>query len=113
MDDDYDETISKLNMEVRQITSTNVAMHTTKTGTFFVPTVILKSSILFYICVPLIIVFVLFFFKPKLIMKEDTIIDKESRKKISFKKLILTTIIVSAIITICMFVYSYRKKVVL
>lgn len=66
---------------------------------------IINSTLLIYIIAPIIISFILIFFKPSLIMSSE---NNEGivNSKINYKKMLCVIIIISVIINLC--IYKYK-----
>lgn len=98
--DDLEEKIESLQKEVNQITRTNTVKEETKQFNF-------NSSIVIYFIVPFLIFIVLFAWKPSLLLE-----DKTNEIKLSHKKLIVATIVltiaINTIIILGVIVYKNR-----
>jgi hypothetical protein len=112
-DNEIDATIKSLHEKVNQITSTSTSESTIVSldakNTSFFPSSILKSRI-YYGVIPLTIFLLFLFWKPWFIMEDISIDGKLPEKKFSYKKLFIATFIVTFIIAMCIFAYSYKNK---
>jgi len=70
----------------------------------------IKSSVYGYISVPLLVFTILFFWSPAIITHEISVNGEIPKKKLSFKKLLTSTIFMTVIILSSFFFYLYRKK---
>jgi hypothetical protein len=115
-DDEIDATIKSLHEKVNQITITSTSTSTSTIvsadakNTSVFSSSILKSRIIYYCVIPLIIFLLLLFWKPWFIMEDISIDGKLPEKKLSYKKLFIATFIVTFIIAICIFSYFYKNK---
>ena len=112
-DNEIHSTIQSLHEKVNQIrskTTTTTMLPSDEKNTSVFSGFILKSDVIYYVIVPLIIFFILFFCKPSIIMEEVSIDGKFPEKKRSYKKLIISTLILTVIIVIGIFCYSYTSK---
>ena len=74
----------------------------------------INSNMVYYVLVPIIIIIILYLLKPCFIMTEtttDNSLSTVSEKKINFKKLVISTIICTSIISLIIFSYKYKKPV--
>jgi hypothetical protein len=108
--DELNEKINNLQQEVDKLTRTNEYIKPVKSKTSlpsFLPIVnLIKSRMGFYFAIPLSICVILFFLKPSFIMENDK---KFSKKKLNYKKLLISTLILTALLAIVIFVYFYKK----
>jgi hypothetical protein len=112
MDDsdcDLDSKIKMLNEKVSEITRTNVKSDNGNNQSAFLTINVIKSPVVYYGIIPVFIMLLLFFLKPSFIMEKISIDGKLPEKKLSYKKLIIATIIVTAIICIVVFIYLYKN----
>jgi hypothetical protein len=113
-DNEIDATIKSLHEKVNQITTTNtissfVDAKNASNISFFSGS-IFKPKVIYYVAVPLTILLVLFFWKPNFIMEDVSIDGKLPEKKLIYKKLFISTFIVTFIIAIGIFGYFYKNK---
>jgi hypothetical protein len=103
MEDTYNDTLLKLNKKVDQVTNSDNP-------------VVLKSKSIFnlninspflYFIIPISIMILLFLCKPNFVMFD---VDGKIEKKVSLKKIFVSTVIISLIIAIIYFGYSYKQK---
>ncbi len=112
MDDsdcELDSKIKMLHEKVSEITKTNVKSGNLNNHSAFLTINSIKSPIVYYGIIPIFILLLLFFLKPSFIMENISIDGKVPEKRLSYKKLITATIIVTAIISIIVFIYLYRN----
>lgn len=101
MDDsdcELDAKIKILNEKVSEITSTNLKNSGLNKQSAFLTLNVIKSPFVYYGVIPIMILFIFFFWKPNFIMQNDSIDGKLTEKRLNYKKLIIATIIVSTII---------------
>ena len=113
MDDsdfELDSKIKTLHEKVSEITSTNLKSGSLNKQSAFLTVNVIKSPFVYYGAIPLVILLIFFFWKPSFIMEDVSIDGKLPEKSLSYKKLIIATIITTAIIFIAFFVYSYKNK---
>lgn len=103
---DIDTTLKRLNDQVDQITQSNNSTKLTNSKFMFN----FKSPFMFYIAVPVIILIILVLSKPGFIMSEVIIDEKIPENIVNYKKLFISVIILSLIVGIAYFGYSYKKK---
>jgi hypothetical protein len=108
-DSEFDATLKKLSDQVSNFTSITVKSKPNP-GSGFLSKFDVKSPLIYYCAVPIIIALVLFFWKPGFVMEEVSIDGNLPEKKLSFKKLLVGTVLITAIIAIVIFVYFYRNK---
>lgn len=109
MDDrEFDATLKKLSDQVSQFTSITVTSKPSS-GSGFLSKVNVKSPIVYYGAIPVIIAVVLFFWKPGFVMEEVSIDGNLPVKKLSFNKLLVGTAVITTIIAIV--IYFYRGKI--
>ena len=113
-DDEIDATIKSLHEKVNQITTTSTSTSTIVSAdaknTSVFSSSILKSRVIYYGIIPLTMFLLLLFWKPWFIMEDISIDGKLPEKKLSYKKLFIATFIVTFIIAIGIFSYSYKNK---
>ena len=111
-DDEIDATIKSLHEKVNQITttSTSTIVSADAKNTSVFSSSILKSRVIYYGVIPLTMFLLLLFWKPWFIMEDISIDGKLPEKKLSYKKLFIATFIVTFIIAIGIFSYSYKNK---
>ena len=106
-DIEFDATLKKLSDQVSQFTSTMIKSKPSSSS-YFLSKVNVNSPLVYYGAVPIIIAVVLFFWKPGFVMEEVSIDGNLPEKKLSFKKLLVGTVIFTAVIAIAIFIYFYR-----
>lgn len=108
-DTELDSKIKTLHQTVSEITKTNVKSGSLNNQSAFLTINSIKSPVVYYGVIPIFILLVFLFWKPSFIMENISIDGKLPEKRLSYKKLILATIIVTAIIYILVFVYLYKN----
>ena len=110
-DSDYelDSKIKMLHEKVSEITTTNVKSSILNKQSAFLTMNSIKSPVVYYGIIPVFILLLFFFCKPSFIMENISIDGKLPEKRLSYKKLIIATIIVTAIVYIVVFVYLYQN----
>ena len=102
--DDIEENINILQEEVMKITSSTTEKKENNQFDFN----IVNSGIVSYVILPFLILAVLFVSKPSLLLEDIT--DKTNDKKLSYKKILVATIVltiaINTIITISVIVYK-------
>ena len=77
-----------------------------------IPSTIMKiNKNIFYIFIPIIVIFLLIIFKPGFIYSKKKIDDILFEKKIDIKKLAITTTIISFFICIIIFSFKYKNNI--
>ena len=112
MDDsdcELDSKIKMLHEKVSEITKTNVKIGILNNQSAFLTMNVIKSPVVYYGIIPLFILLLFLFLKPSFIMENISIDGKLPEKRLSYKKLIIATIIVTAIISIVVFIYLYKN----
>jgi hypothetical protein len=112
MDDsdcDLDSKIKMLHEKVSEITRTNVKSDNVNNQSAFLTINVIKSPVVYYGIIPICILLLFLFFKPSFIMENISIEGKLPEKRLSYKKLIIATIIATAIISIVVFIYLYKN----
>ena len=112
MDDsdcELDSKIKTLHEKVSEITTTNVKSSILNKQSAFLTMNSIKSPVVYYGIIPVFILLLFFFCKPSFIMENISIDGKLPEKRLSYKKLIIATIIVTAIISIVVFIYLYKN----
>ena len=112
-DTDFDNTIKKLQGQVSQFSSEATDIEMPKSS--ILSKINANSNMVYYVIIPIIIIIILYLLKPCFIMTETTTIDVNlsnvSKKKLNFKRLVISTIICTCIISLVIFSYKYRKSV--
>ncbi len=112
MDDNFSQTLQQLQAKVSQFTDHSSKSHTYKSNmTKFSSQLLNKKVLLIYSGPFLLVLLVLFFWKPKFITHE--VEDKEGvyYVKTNFSKLLVTTGIMGIIIDILIFLYLRKKEI--
>jgi hypothetical protein len=108
--DDLEENINILQEEVMKMTSSSTKINDVKkeNDKFVFNFGIVNSAIVSYVILPFLILAVLFVSKPSLLLEDNT--DKTTEKKLSYKKIIVATIVltiaINTIITIGLILYK-------
>ena len=107
---DYTQKMSELRVRVEQYAKLPAQIkYGFSNGSSTIIPKINKTSVLFYLAPPVIIIFLLFFMKPGFICTENIDIDNVITKKVKLKKLLIAGLIGGGIISIGLFTY-FRKK---
>lgn len=109
---DFDDTLKNLQRQVSQFAS-GEAVEIQKNNSIW-SNINFKSNMVYYVLVPIIIIIILYLLKPCFIMTEtttDNSLSTVSEKKINFKKLVISTIASTCIISLIIFSYKYKKPV--
>jgi Na+/H+ antiporter NhaD/arsenite permease-like protein len=71
-----------------------------------------KTSVqtIIYIAIPIVVVILLYIIKPSILTEDNIDKDNNITKKIVWKKFCITTVVMSLLIIIPLFVYFYKKK---
>ena len=112
MDDSDCELDSKIKMlyeKVSELTTTKVKSGILNNQSAFLKMNIIKSPVVYYGIIPICILLLFLFLKPSFIMENISIDGKLPEKRLSYKKLIIATIIATAIISIVVFIYLYKN----
>lgn len=109
---EFDSALKKLSEQVSQFAKTNVPTQSGGGGgmSSFLPKINIKSPLIYYAIIPLAIVIVLFFWKPKFVTEEVSVEGELPTRKLSIKRLLLATVIMTVVIAVLIFACSYRKK---
>lgn len=70
----------------------------------------ISVKMIIYISIPIVVFILLYIIKPTILTKENIDKDNNITKNIDWKKFSITTIIMSLLIIIPLFVYFYKKK---
>jgi len=109
---EFDDTLKKLQRQVSQFAS-GEAVEIQKNNSIL-SKINFKYNIVYYILVPIIVI-ILYICKPCFIMTEITTTDVNlisiTEKKLSLKRLIISTIICTCIIFLIIFCAKYKKTV--
>lgn len=112
-DTDFANTIKKLEGQVTQFSSETTDFEIPKNSNIL-SKINVKSNVVYYILVPIIIMIIFYIFKPCFVMTETTTTDVNlitiTEKKLNFKSLIISTIICTCIISLIIFSYKYKKQ---
>ena len=99
-----DMTLSGLQNKVSEFTTTTTKKTTTTT------TYKINTLFVLYGSIPIIIMIVLYMYKPKFVMKEVLSDDGVSELKINVKNLLITTTILATLIIVAIYTYFYNKN---
>ena len=99
-----DMTLSGLQNKVSEFTTTTTKKTTTTT------TYKINTIFVLYGSIPIIIMIVLYMYKPKFVMKEVLSDDGVSELKINVKNLLITTTILATLIIVAIYTYFYNKN---
>lgn len=107
MDDtiNYDETLKRLSDQVSQFSSTTIS---SSSKTSIIPSI--KSPFVYYSIVPFVILILLWYLKPSVITDEVSIDGDFPTRILSYKKLFVSTIIITLIVFVAYFSYVYKYK---
>jgi hypothetical protein len=107
-----DEKIKILQDKVNQITLSNEKCLPSSSGcssSSFFPK-FNYPVIYYYGAIPCLILIILFIYKPMFVMEDVSIDGKFPEKRLSYKKLLVATVVATAILCVIIFVYFYRTK---
>ena len=76
-----------------------------------IPSIMKINKNIFYIFIPIIVIFLLIIFKPSFIYSKKKIDNILFEKKIDIKKLAITTTIISFFICIIIFSFKYKNNI--
>ena len=107
--DNIESTLSTLKDKVSEFTSKNNLINSFSKQSGIISKINFKSSIIFYGIIPVVIILILFFWKPNFIMQEIITDDDIPQYKINIKKLLILTLILSVIGCLLLFSYFYKK----
>lgn len=102
--ENMDMTLSGLQNKVSEFTTTTTKKTTTTT------TYKINTIFVLYGSIPIIIMIVLYMYKPKFVMKEVLSDDGVSELKINVKNLLITTTIFATLIIVAIYTYFYNKN---
>lgn len=102
--ENMDMTLSGLQNKVSEFTTTTTKKTTTTT------TYKINTLFVLYGSIPIIIMIVLYMYKPKFVMKEVLSDDGVSELKINVKNLLITTTILATLIIVAIYTYFYNKN---
>jgi hypothetical protein len=109
--DDLNEKIDSLQKEVDKLNSISEFEKPEKAKISLFNNNCLKSPIVYYFALPLIVCVLLFFLKPSFIMEKISKNGNFPTKKLNYKKLLIATILFSIIIAFGIFIFFYKKSV--
>jgi hypothetical protein len=107
-DTEFDATLKKLSDQVSQFTSTTINKPTSSGGGFL-SNISIKSPLVYYGVIPIAVMIILFFWKPGFVMEEVSVEGSLPEKKLSFKKLIVGSVIITTVIAVIIFISYYHK----
>lgn len=109
---EFDATLEKLGEQVSQFTTitNNHKESNSFNGNNVLHKLNFKSPLVYYGAISLGILFILLLWKPKFITEEVSIDGNLPEQKLSYQKLVIATIILTALIAIIMFINSYRSS---
>ena len=110
---DFDDALKNLQRQVSQFSS-GESIDIKIQNNNILSKININSNMVYYVLVPIIIIIILYLLKPCFIMTEtttDNSLSTVSEKKINFKKLVISTIICTSIISLIIFSYKYKKPV--
>lgn len=109
MDDSaFDATLKELSNRVSQFSGITATTKSSDKGIF--SKINLKSPMVYYLYTPLAIFIVLVIWKPKIVTEEKSIDGKLPEPKLSLKKAMIATLIISAMLGFIIFIRMYKKK---
>jgi hypothetical protein len=98
-----DETIRRLDQRVSSLTGYGISSNSN-----FMSSV--STSYIYYGCIPIIIALFLAVWKPSFIIETTSIDGEYPQPHVIYKKLLLSTLVLSTMIGVAIFVYFYRKN---
>lgn len=106
METEYDEIVKNLNDKVSMLTKNETKIDKP------ISTYNINSSSIYYGLVPVITYICLYLIRPDFAMVTDTGIDGQLylEKKLSHKKLLIATLIITLVIWVSYFAYQYKQK---
>ena len=105
---EFDATISKLEGRVGQLINKPGAAKNAEVRSLL-PSIDIKSAKMYYMGIPLLIILVLYITKPNFIMEEVSIDGELPENRLSYKKLLLSTLVATVIIAIVIFIYFFKN----
>lgn len=107
-----DEQIRILQDKVNQITLSTVKSENciVSSSGSFLHGYKLNSPLVYYGSVPCLIIIILLIYKPLFVMEDISIDGKFPEKRLSYKKLLIATVIGTTLIAIIIFIYFYRTN---
>lgn len=106
MDDTFDQTLKKLGEKVSQITDTNTMSYSSSIKGIRSK---INIKIVLVYGVPFILTGVaLFFLKPRFVAQDN---DEDSEMKLSFRKMLISILIIGGVISILIFLYLRKKEI--
>lgn len=99
----FDETLKKMSDQVSKFTEQPVA--TKSSGILFD-----FNSPIMYLTIPVGVAILLFFWKPYFVTEEVSEDGKLPIKKATFKKVMIASLVITAILVVAYFAYNYNKK---
>jgi len=108
-DNEFDATLQKLGEQVSHFTNTTGSTKSSG-GSSFLPKFNIKSPMVYYVAIPIFVLILLFLWKPNFVTEEVSVEGNMPERKLSFKKLLVGTVIGTTVIAILMFVYFYKNK---
>ncbi len=111
MDDNFSKTLQQLQTKVSQFTDNSSKSTTYKSNMSKFSNQLNKKALLIYGGPFLLVLLVLFFWKPKFITHEAEDEEGVYTVKTNFRKLLVTTVIMGVIIDILIFLYLRKKEI--
>lgn len=103
---DYDKILQDLNNKVSKFSKTEIMID--KTSLFYN----INPSFIYYGLIPFFIFIFLYIIRPRFVMSTKVSIDNQLflEKKLNYKKLFVSTFIISIFIWIAIYSYQYKQK---
>lgn len=101
---DMQDTINRLERRVDDVTGTG-----NSAGSYF-PNFSDTSSMMYYAAIPVVVGGALVYLKPGFLMEMDSFDGEYPEHKLNYRRLLLTTMVLSAAIGIGIYMYFFRKK---
>ena len=110
--EDFDDNLKNLQRQVSQFASGEAIDIEMPKNNSILSKININSNMVYYVLLPIIIMIALYLFKPCFIMTETTTDNSlSSVKKIDLKKMLISTIVTTCIISLIIFSYKYKKPV--
>lgn len=111
--EEFEETLKVLSNKVSQFTNIRDKNKERSSVKMLLPNIFIKPSFIYFGIIPIVIILILFFLKPNFVMKEsriEEVQENSSKKKLSFVKLIITTVIITIIFVFVIYIYIYTNN---